>query len=499
MTWTNRRLWHRSLMAPMLVAVMGGCGGGDDEPTPAATTPVSAVGVISAFGSVVVNGVRFNDSGAAITINDAAATREQLRVGMMVELEGRLDRCPQPDLGVCTGQATRIRFRNNLVGPVTTVNRLRNTLTVMGQTVELDEETIVDGAVVDDIGGLQVGDVVAVSGLRIREQDRTRDRLRARLLQRTGGFVNGTTGISVVGEVTDVVDGTSFGIGPVRVRVQASCGLPTGGVQRGQFVEVTGKAFGAGGFDCDRVQVRERIGMPDASSVELEGYVSDVVSIGNFRLDGMGVNAALATLRDGTAADLANGRRVEVEGVVTDGVLVASRLLFKREANVQLQAPMQSIDTAAGRLALLGKVVALTTTTQWVDQTSAPVRTLSLGDLRVGDRLDVRGASDSAGVLVASRITRTEPSTLLVVKAGLDAKSPTSQLTIFGINALTGPQTRYRDPEGNLISATDFYALAQVPPAVPSVVRAQGVAATVANTVDATRTSSNRGEVEIAR
>ena len=78
--------------------------------------------------------------------------------------------------------------------------------------------------------------------------------------------------------------------------------------------------------------------------------------------------------------------------------------------------------------------------------------------------------------------------------------SPVTRMTVLGITATTSPSTRYRDVLGNLIAAVDFYNLVQVPPALPTIVRAQGVASPASDsTLDATRTTSTRGEVEIAR
>ena len=80
------------------------------------------------------------------------------------------------------------------------------------------------------------------------------------------------------------------------------------------------------------------------------------------------------------------------------------------------------------------------------------------------------------------------------------AKAPLTNLTLLGIDVATSAMTRYRDSLGLPISDVTFYALVQVPPALPTVVRAQGVAgATSASTIDATRATSTRGEVEIAR
>jgi len=62
----------------------------------------------------------------------------------------------------------------------------------------------------------------------------------------------------------------------------------------------------------------------------------------------------------------------------------------------------------------------------------------------------------------------------------------------------TGGNTRYRDASGNLVTASAFYDAVSVPPAVPTIVHTRGVVADLAsNVVDATRTLSATGELEI--
>jgi hypothetical protein len=479
-----------------------GCGGSSDDDDAPASQSVVSVGTISGFGSVIVNGVRFDDSNAVVTINDLGSTSGQLKVGMVVAVEGSVDACPNADAGMCSGIASRIRFRNNLEGPITTINRLNNSLQVMGRDIVVDDSTMFDGTTVADLGGLAVGDVVMVSGL--TEQAR----IRARLLQRTGTFVNGTTAIMLHGTVANVnaalgtctVDGV-----PVLYQGLASANLPAGGPANGQYVSVQGKGYGNGSglMTADRIQLRDRISYPDASLVELEGFVSGFVSVADFLVDGQQVDASNAIFRNGVAADLEDGVKVEVEGTVAGAVLVATKVIFRSEANAQIVAPIQSKDAATASVVLLGQKVVTTPLTQFVDQSGATgqmLRTIGYPDLTVADRIDVRAYKDAAGKLVATRIVRTEPDPLLIVKAAADAKFPVTRMTVLGITATTSPSTRYRDVWGNLIAAVDFYNLVQVPPALPTIVRVQGVASpTSESTLDATRATSTRGEVEIAQ
>jgi hypothetical protein len=68
----------------------------------------------------------------------------------------------------------------------------------------------------------------------------------------------------------------------------------------------------------------------DASVPRVAGPVSEFVSLANFRIGGQSVDAAGATILDGTAADVGNGVVVLVQGQLVDRdgkrVLVAQKL-----------------------------------------------------------------------------------------------------------------------------------------------------------------------------
>lgn len=493
--------WMNGLVAASLCGLLLGCGGGSttDDAAPA-TTPVVSVGVITGFGSVVVNGVRFDDSRATVTVNDQAATSAQLKIGMVVQVEGSVNACPNADAAVCEGIAARIRFRNNVEGPVTTINRLANTLQVMGRDIAVDDLTVFDGTTSPDIAGLNVGDMVLVSGLTERV------RVRARLIQRTGGFQDGTTPVSVLGLVANV--NASLGtctVDGVQVRFQgvAAADLPANGVADGQYVTVQGHAYGGGLMTADRIQLRDRISYPDATLVALEGEVSAFVSVASFTVNGQPVDASNAVFLNGIAADLKEGANVMVEGSMVGTVLVASKVHFRQAVSAQIVAPIQSKTSTAASFVLLGQTVTTTPLTLFLDSSNPGGRatpTLAYADLALADRVDVRVFKDSAGKLVATRVERTDPDPILIVRGTVDAKAPRTSFTLVGIGVATGPATRYRDASSDLISDAAFYALLQVPPAAPTMVRAQGVAsATGPATLDATRTADTRGEVEIAQ
>jgi hypothetical protein len=89
-------------------------------------------------------------------LDDDPGTKNDLRVGMVVEVEG-------DDNGNGTGQARKIRFENIVRGPVDSVDAAGGTLVVLGQPVKvMSGATVFDN--VADLASIKAGDIVAVSG-----------------------------------------------------------------------------------------------------------------------------------------------------------------------------------------------------------------------------------------------------------------------------------------------------------------------------------------------
>jgi hypothetical protein len=344
-----------------------------------------------------------------------------------------------------------------------------------------------------------IGDLVEVSCL----PDPANHQWQARRIEHKGTFANGLSEVEVEGAVSnlDLATGTCT-IGGLTVNFAGiAVGDRPSGLANGMNVEAAGRNLANGILTADRLRDRDRdrIHTPDGDMLEVEGYVSDFVSIASFKVNGQRVNAANATIRNGTAADIRDGLKVEVEGTMIDGTLVASFVVIRLQTNVRVEAGLQA--KTSGTITLLGRAISVNADTRLRDRLASHHQpmAITLAALNVGDRLEVMAYADDAGNLVATQVERTEADSLVVVKGPANAKTPVTALTLAGFSVATGAGTRYRDASGSLIDALSFYNLVQVPPAVSTIVHARGVAASLAsNTVDATRTTSTIGELEIA-
>jgi DNA/RNA endonuclease YhcR with UshA esterase domain len=277
------------------------------------------IGPITGLGSIIVNDVEFDVADASVVVDGVAATADDLRLGMVVEVRGTINAASG------TGVANRVEFDDDLQGPVEAVDVPGSTIVVLGQLVIVTGTTVFDGTT---LSTLAPGDVVEVSG-----------------------FVDGSgniraTRVELESEVEDVeingtineldADAQTFRIGGQLVDYTTAeiSDAPPGGLENGLFVEVHAAAGPVGG-----VLVAEKIdvtgtdfGGDEGEEVEIEGYVTRVISATEFvlnqtrkvRID------AKTQFDNGTSADIAVDARLEAEGVVDGmGVLVAKEVAFR--------------------------------------------------------------------------------------------------------------------------------------------------------------------------
>ena len=161
------RQWLQLVVAATLVAGCGGGGNGGSSAVGASGSSAGssfAAGAIAGFGSVIVNGVRFDDSKANVSDDDGqVADSSGLRLGMQVEIEGG---AVSDDGTGARAEAAEIRVGSELVGPVSAVNSAAKSLVVLGQTVLVLDTTVFDDRLVGGFAAISVGTVLEVHGTR---------------------------------------------------------------------------------------------------------------------------------------------------------------------------------------------------------------------------------------------------------------------------------------------------------------------------------------------
>lgn len=328
---TTRAWWTpvAGLLAAGLVTALVACGGGGGSTAGVGTggTGSFAVGTISGFGSIIVNGVRYDDSRATVVDDDDnSSSSSSLALGQVVELRGAVN-----SDGV-SGTASNIAYFSALKGPVTAVGS--NTVTVFGQVVTVTATTLFAGGV-NGVGGLAVGNVVEVYGL-----PDASGAIAATRIEREATSIGTFTGdFRIRGVVSNKVatsPGLRFDVGTVTVQTDNNTQIE-GTVANGVFVKVRldKTAIAANTYTAKRVKVKERVYESGVNKAEVQGLISEFTSpSAAFKVSGYPVQLDSAvTYEGGAVGDLANDVRIEAKGVVTNGVLIISKVQFDNEDN----------------------------------------------------------------------------------------------------------------------------------------------------------------------
>jgi len=450
------RFWMATASA--LLLALGACSSSDsnknDGPLPPpATTGVLSTGVITGFGSVYLNGERYDTDDVSVTMDDEAADMSQLRVGQYIELKGH-------EHGAGDLDAEVIRYHNVLEGPVSSIDVGAGSFVAMGQTVLVTlDTTFGDDITPASVEGFAVGDVVEVSG--VVPQDGVIDATRIDL-KPDGGPYDVTGYVSKVAVAEHRFDLNGLVVDYSTANMED---FTTGAPEVGDLVLVKGFTFLTdGAFLAIRVELRsdDYLTAGPGDLVEVEGVVSDFVSVTNFKVADWKVTTTANTeFEHGTSADLANDVHVFVKGVAdATGVLVAHKIAFREVSEIRIVAQVDAI-APYGELVLLGLEVATTDTTVYQDMSVLALRDFGLDDVVVGTWLDVRGYEEPAGSgrVNATHVVRIDPAYGVRLRGPFRDPAPPS-FDVLSVLVTTSDATRFV-LEGNIrITAAEFFAQA---------------------------------------
>ncbi len=382
----NLRLthWRATLAATAAIgatALLVACGGGGEEAATTVVTPAAATtytqGAISGFGSVIVGGVRFDDSLATVADDDGnAKTRSDLKLGMMVEVDaGTVNR------SAATAAALAIRLGSEIVGPVGTIDTVASTVKVLGQTVLVTTSTIFDASLSGGLTALTAGAVVEVHGIL--------DTANARIVATRIEPKAGALAFKLRGAIT-ALDTTAKTF-KINGEVISYASLPSGnvppGLTNGQIVRVLLQTTKVGGVWV-ATGLRGGLRLPEARrEAHVEGVITVFTTGTNFEINGLKVDAANASFPDGTTG-IVLGAHVEVEGTVTGGVLVATKVEIEERHNQGLRE--WELHGDMSNLSITDKTFALRGVTVWYGGT-VEFRGGTAATLANGKRVEVKG------------------------------------------------------------------------------------------------------------
>jgi hypothetical protein len=368
----------------LAVATLTGCGGGSSTTAGAPGTGgtgqyamLYSQGAITGFGSVIINGIKFDDVQASVQLNGAAAVSADLRLGMVAAVQG------QGSASAALGTASSIEVWSIGQGQVAQVLTAGGTeFTVAGMTVQTDSATVFDG--VSSAAQLSAGSRVAVWGLQVSADGRHWKATRVALVTATTVVSAGLVSVSGLQR---------------QLNGLVLSGAAAESLSAGQLVRVQGILSADGGsLALERVTRlgASAVGVQPQGDIEIEGFVTSVPSSSGFMLGSIKVDTRSAVYSP-AGASIAQGARVEVYGAWQAGVLKATRVQFGNEDSlhaVEIEARIEQF-TSLADFVLRG---------QRCDASSARLSHGTAANLKVGLKVHVKGVKAGGDVLIVTEM-----------------------------------------------------------------------------------------------
>ena len=442
-----------------LFGLLGGCGGGGDG-APGGSAGIAsgsamASGTITGFGSVFVNGKRFETTAASFVVDGQPGSQSDLKLGMTVVVSGSVNGDQR--------SANSVRQRDAVEGLVQSVAVDGLSLVVMGQAVLIDNTTLID----NNIPGQSVRNLVAGTDfVEVNGHIRPDGVIQATFIERK---LAGTVTPQVRGYARNHNSGAqTFQIGNLTVNYGAAVindmPSPAGSGWNGLLVEA--KGTGVGSFNAATTTLTaskvepESQGVQQADEFEVEGLVTQVLGAGDFFIGATHVQTTGSTeFRGGTIDEILVGAKLSAEGRLANGILTARHVKFHESA--RLEGDVASINTGAATFTvtgLPGVTVAVTSQTEIRADSGT-----TLNDLSIGDPVRVRGRLGSSNAVIATRVEQRSASDDVDLQGPVQVVS-NPNLTILGVPVNTSgiSENEFKGLNDQPIGRAAFFNAARV-------------------------------------
>ncbi|MCU0586345.1 MAG: DUF5666 domain-containing protein [Desulfobacterales bacterium] len=409
----------RTALILLLAAALSGCGAGGDSMAGGGiggsgiTVSSVSVGTVSGFGSIMVNDVAYDTSSAEVVVDGVpvgrgdSAVRGHLSVGMVVRIEGS-----RGEDG--TGQAARVVYNDTVDGPIeriTPLDPLVTELVILGQTVRIDERTELRDAAPADLKGI------------VRNVD---------------------------------PDAKTFRINDLTVHYQraALSGFTALHPEVGRLAEVAGQWVAVNVLEAARVDFENELGLDEAASAEIEGFVTEVVEPGRFTVATADIATDSATVfTDIAAGEVAVGKRVRVLGALSRRVVLADEV--RPGERVVLESDVSDVDLSRGLLTLTGLEPIVVHT----DASTRYAGFSGLSELAGGVHVKIFGRVSGTARVTAGLILVIPVGKKVVLTGPADALTPPDFIQILGVTIDTAaiPEGGFVSKDGRPVSAAHFF------------------------------------------
>lgn len=283
---------------------------------------ITAFGAITELKDITVNGIRYDTSATSVYVNGLPASVSDLRLGQVVALEGEVN------LSNSTGVADQIDYSATVIGPVEHIDAALSRLTVMGQTVLTDSDTVFDPIIdPNTFAGISAGSNVQVSGFLDGEGQIVATRIEPD---------SASAGVQVIGGVAGLDQARmSFTLNWLTIDYHAAAliDLPNGMPTNGMFVIARGSLTDGVLIVSEITSLHDSAGNTPGELAQVQGSITSYESARDFALNGHPVTTDATTeLAGGTIDDLQSSAKVTVDGEFSGNgsTIVAAKIAFGR-------------------------------------------------------------------------------------------------------------------------------------------------------------------------
>jgi len=400
-------IFSKTVLAASILAITacGGSGGTAD------TTGSTTVGVITGFGSIYVNGVKYETDRANVEIDGVSSIETSLGIGDVITLIGTVN------ADGTTGVATAVSCKDELEGYVLDTSGLlvdgTGSLNVMGQVVRVTLDTVFDSNTLASINDLSTLDIVEVSGF----PDGAGNILATRIETK-----NAAEDVEVKGIISALDEiAQTFDIGGLSVDYSAASEVPVN-IADGLFVEVKTESALSGDLGSGFTLAATKVEIEDDDSdfdgdegdeIKMQGMVSGIDDTG-FSFNGTRVLfAGLDIDDDFDVASLVEGAMITVEGHIdANGNFIVEEIEEDHESEDEFEGMVSAITESGLTVSLDGntsKTFIVNNETRMIDEQDEnvePLHYFSLLDVSQGEYVEVEYYTDGNGDFIATELKR---------------------------------------------------------------------------------------------
>ncbi|MFH6954174.1 DUF5666 domain-containing protein [Pseudoalteromonas sp. XMcav1-K] len=398
------------------------------------------IGTVSGFGSLYVNGVRYNTDNADFTINGQPGSEDAIRLGDRVVLSGLTNN---------QGRfiANSVNYEATATGHIQHIDYANETITVHGQTFVLTGESNLEEVTFD---ALKQGDFVEISAVYSEQSGFLISKLERKDDEDTLSLTAKVTALDSVNNTLTIND-TTFDTSNVTVPPELAVG---------DIVEIEFNQLNDVNVITD-IEIGH-YDEQDGVSVILDGPIVNVtdssITIANTQVL---INDD-TDFEDISLAQLANGTRVVVEAIIIDNQHIAEEIALYVSADSDIEGVITDIDLALNNITVNEREYTITPFTLFDDESGADDKQLALSSLGIGDFVEIDFYNDDNGNAFVTKLEREEQpendDDISISGKVSNINLDTNTFNVSGITVFVNASSDLENRFGNDVPVQDFMA-----------------------------------------